>query len=188
MRIQGWPSGGALLALLAVANLLLGAGLFALRSPARRETSAPPPALPAEIAALAARLDGSHRGEPFALTLTDADLTAAVAAFLAASPDVPFSDVRVAARGGRIVVEGRARGAALAVPISATLAVAARDGTPIVRVEHVDLGGAPLPTFAREQIIAEANASLDLSRYDLGVRIDDLTVGEGVVAVRGAIK
>src|SRR3569623_289829 len=96
MRLRGWRSPGGLLAVLATANLLLGVGLFALRSPLRQDPTAPPAALPAQLQDLQARMDGQHRGEPFNLTLTDAELTAAVAVFLQDSPGVPFSNVRVA--------------------------------------------------------------------------------------------
>ena len=187
MRWRGWLSGGRLLAVLAVANLVLGVGLFALRPPGRADTTAPPPELPAQIQALAARMDGQHRGEDYTLTLSDADLTAAVANFLATSPEVPFGDVRVAVTGGRVVVNGTARGAALRVPIRATLTVVARDGHPVIQVENVSLGATTLPKFARQQIIDQANASLDLSQYDLGVTVESLTLGEGTLTVRGKL-
>jgi hypothetical protein len=187
MRWRGWLSGGRLLVLLTVANLLLGVGLFALRPPGRLDTTAPPPELPASIQTLATRMDGQHRGEEYTLTLSDAELTAAVAYFLHASPDVPFTNVRVAIVGGRVIVNGTARGAAVGVPVRATLTVEVHDGHPVVQVESVSLGATPLPAFVRQQVIAQANASLDLSQYDLGVTVESLTLGTGTLQVRGKL-
>jgi hypothetical protein len=187
MRLRGWLSPGRLLASLAVANLLLGVGLFALRSPLRQDTNAPPAELPAQLQDLQARMDGRHRGEPFSLTLTNAELTAAVAVFLQESSGVPFSDVRVAVARDQVVVDGTARGAAFAVPVRATLTATVVEGHPVVRVVKVSLGRTTLPAFVRDQILAQANASLDLSQYDLGVTLDALTLGSGTLTVRGTI-
>jgi hypothetical protein len=187
MRLRGWLSASRLLALVAVANVLLGVGLFTLRSPLRQATNAPPTELPAPIRELVDRMDGSHRGESYTLTLSDADLTTAVAYFLATSPDVPFSKVRVTVAGGRVVINGTATGAAAGLPVRATLKVEARDGHPVVQVEKVSLGSTPLPGFIRQQVIDQANASLDLSQYDLGVTVEAITLGTGTITVRGKI-
>lgn len=187
MRLRGGLSGGGWLALLALLNTVLGVGLFALRSPVHRDTHMPPPALPAQVVALEGRMDGQHRGEPYTLTLTDDELSTAVAVFLAGSPEVPFGDVHVAVTGGRIVVTGTARGTAVGVPVRANLLATAQGGQPIVQLDNVSLGSTPLPTFIRQQVIAQANASLDLSQYNLGVTVDSLTLGEGVLTVRGTI-
>jgi hypothetical protein len=188
MRLRGWFSGGRLLALLSVANLLLGVGLFSVRSPERVDRNAPPPDLPAQIKALEALMDGNHRGQTFTLALTDAELSDAVANYLASSPDISFSDVRVTVGNGEVVINGKARGAALAVPVRATLAVGVENGTPVIRITRVSLGRTGLPKFVSDQIIAQANASLDLSHYDLGVTLESITLGEHVVTVRGTIK
>ena len=187
MRWRRWGSGSGLLIGLAALNLALGVGLFALRPPGRAIVITTPVTLPAPVQTLVGRMDGRHRGEPYTLTLTDAELTEAIAYFLATSPEVPFTDVRVVSRDGRIIVNGTARGAAVGVPVQATMTVIARGGRPIVTVEDVRLGSTPLPTFVRQQIIAQANASVDLSQYDLGITVESITVDTGTLTVRGKL-
>jgi hypothetical protein len=188
MRLRGWFSGGRLLALLSVANLLLGVGLFAVRSPERVDRNAPPPELPAQIKALEALMDGGHGGQPFTLTLTDAELSAAVANYLASTPDIPFSDVHIFVSKDEVVVNGKARGAALTVPVRAILAVSVANGTPVIQIKQISLGRTGLPKFVSDQIIAQANTSLDLSIYDLGVTLQSITLDQGFVTVQGTIK
>jgi hypothetical protein len=188
MRWRGWFSGGRLLALLSVANLLLGVGLFSVRSPGRVERYLPTPVLPAQINDLIGKMDGQHRGQAFTLTLTNAELADTVAYYIAESNGViPFSDVQVAIRDNRIVVDGRARGAGFAVPVSATLTVGVANGRPVIQVEQVGLGSVGLPAFVRDEVVRQANASLDLSGYDLGVTIASVELGAGVATVRGTI-
>ena len=188
MKIRGWFSGGRLLALLSVANLLLGVGLFAVRSPERVAIVAATPALPAQIAALEALMDGNHHGQPFTLTLTDAELANTVAYFIAESNGaIPFSDVSVTIGNDQLVVNGKARGGAFVVPVRATLTASVANGVPVFAIEDVGLGRTPLPTFVRDQVIQQANAALDLSAYDLGVTLQSLTLGDHLVTIVGTI-
>ena len=188
MKLRGWLSGGRLLALLAVANLLLGVGLFAIRSPVKAvAVAAPPPELPAQIQDLQARMDGNHKDQPFTLTLTDADLTAAVAVYLASTSDVPFTDVRITVRRTEIEVNARSSDTPIVVPVRVKLTAAVANGRPELKVRDVSLGSAGLPGFVTDQVIQQANASLDLSNYDLGVTLQSITLGDGVVTVTGKI-
>jgi uncharacterized protein YpmS len=150
------------LALLAVANLLLGVGLFAIRSPVKvMVVAAPPPALPAQIKELEALMDGNHKGQLFTLTLTDAELTDAVAVYLASSSDVAFTDVRITIRRTEIEVNARSSGTPIVVPVRVKLTAAVANGRPDLKVRDVSLGSAGLPGFVTDQVIQQANASLD---------------------------
>jgi hypothetical protein len=188
MRLRGWFVGGKLLALFTVANLLLGVGLFALRSPERQNRNVPPPELPAQIKELIALMDGKHGGQSFTLTLTDAELSDTVGHYIAESNEaIPFSDVRVSVNRAGLVVNGRARGGVFVVPVTATLTVGVANGKPAIQVEQVSLGSTGLPGPVSRQIIAEANTALDLSAYDLGVTLEAIELGDGVATVRGTI-
>ena len=175
---------------LLVVNLLLGVALLAMRSPARRPaTEAATPSLPPQVERLRGRIDAGHRGEAYSLTLSDAELTQTAAYFLASAPDVPFDRVRVAAEAdNRVRVEAVTRGLAVTVPVAATTAIGSRDGTPWVRVEAVSLAGVPVPTFVREQVLRDANRSLDLARYPLSVTVDVVESRPGALTLRGSIK
>ena len=177
-----------LLLLVTVVNVVLGLGLFLLRPPGRVERSDVPPPLPAEVAELQARVQRGDHGTPYTLTLTDEELTATARYFLAQSEDVPFSQVRVAVVGERLEATGVTTGLAVAVPVRVVANVEARNGAPVVSVVDVGIGGLALPAFVREQVLAEANRAVDLSRYDLAVTVDAVTLGTGTLEARGLVR
>ncbi len=177
-----------LLLLVAAVNVLLAVGLLTLRPPWRVERSTAAPPLPAQVAELQARVGSGEHGTPYALTLTDDELTATARYFLAQSDDVPFTQVRVAVVGSHLEVSGVTTGLAVAVPVKVVANAAARSGAPVVSVVDVDVGGVTLPPFVREQVLREANQAVDLSRYDLAVTVDAVTLRPGVLDVRGTVR
>jgi hypothetical protein len=177
-----------LLVLVAVVNVLLAAGLLTLRPPWRIERSAAVPPLPAQVAELQARVQSGEHQTPYALTLTDDELTATARHFLAQSDDVPFAQVRVAVVGSHLEVSGVTTGLAVAVPVKVVANAVSRDGAPVVSVAAVDIGGLALPPFVREQVLREANQAVDLSRYDLAVTVDAVTLRPGVLEARGMVR
>ena len=74
------------------------------------------------------------------------------------------------------------------VDCAVTGTVSASGGLPRARVDDVSLGGAPLPSFAREQIVRQANASLDFSRYAMPVTVDAIELRPGSMTIRGSLK
>ncbi|MBI2954703.1 MAG: hypothetical protein HYY30_10340 [Chloroflexi bacterium] len=178
------------LALVIVANLLLGLILFTLRSPSRGapDENAPVPPLPQQVQQVKTLIAEGRHGEKFSMVLTDQDLTDLVAHFLAADPSLPFTQVRVAVTGQRLVIDAITRGLAVTLPVRVTGTVGARNGLPWARVENVSLGDTPVPGFIRDQIVGQVNAGLDFSRYDLGVSVDALELGAGTMAIRGTVK
>jgi hypothetical protein len=181
---------GRFLALLVLANLVLGGALFALHPPggAPTEQLIPPPPLPGPVRELQSRLAEGHHGEPYTLALTDEELTALAAWSVANAPDVPFTRVKVAVSGDRVVADGVTRGLAVTVPVRVVGTVAASNGLPVVTIRDVSLGDTPLPAFVRDQVVREANASLDFSRRPLPVTVDAVELRPGGLTVRGALK
>jgi len=168
---------------------LVGAiGLLALRPPWRVERADVPPPLPPQVVELRARVSRGEHEAPYTLTLHDEELTATARYFLAQSEDVPFSQVRVAVVGGRLEATGVTTGLAVAVPVRVLANVEARDGAPMITVQDVGIGGMALPTFVREQALAEANKAVDLSRYDLPVTVDAVTLRDGALDVYGKVR
>jgi hypothetical protein len=181
---------GKVLTLLVLANLLLGGALFALRPPqtAPAEALLPPPPLPAPVLALQARLAAGQHGEPYSLTLSDAELTALAAWSLANAPDIPFSRVTVQVAGDRVIADGVTRDLAVTVPVRVAGTLRAADGLPQVTIQDVSLGETPLPGFVRERVLREANASLDFSRYPLPVTVEAVELQSGGLTVRGMLR
>ncbi|MBI4491538.1 MAG: hypothetical protein HY690_01950 [Chloroflexi bacterium] len=188
-RPPGRPSLIRVVALLAALNLVLGAALLAVRPPGRVvDEVAPPPELPAPVQALMAQIDQGRSGTPYTLNLSDDDLTAMVGYFLARSPNIPFTQVRVTVSDRAVSAEGVTRGLAVRLPVRVVGSVGARNGLPLARVENVSLGDTALPAFVRDQVVREVNASLDFSRYSMPVAVDALELRPGGMAVRGTIK
>jgi hypothetical protein len=174
--------------LVTVVNLGLAAVLLLIRPPQRVERVAETPTMPAPVARLAAQVQRGEHGAPYDLVLTDDDLTATATYFLAQSADVPFSQVRVTVTDGHLEVAAVTTGTAVSVPVRIQANVTAKDGAPVVQVLDVGIGGMPLPTFAHEQVLREANRAVDLSQYTLPVTVDSISLTPGVLEARGAVK
>jgi hypothetical protein len=175
--------------LIVVLNLLLGLGLFAIRSPWRQPPEAiVPPVLPPQIQQLQHRVQTGAAGESYDLTLTDAELTAAAAYYVATQPDVPFDRVQVAVANDKITVNAVTKGLAVAAPVRVIGTFSASGGIPYTSLEDVSLGDVGLPAFARDRIVAEANRSLDFSRKDLPVTVESVDLRAGGLTIRGHVK
>jgi hypothetical protein len=177
-----------LLLLVVALNVLLALGLLTLRPPWRVERAEAPPTLPLQVAALQSRVAQGEHGTPYTLSLTDDELTATARYFLVQSEDVPFSQVRVIVINGHLEATGVTTGLAVAVPVRILANVTARDGNPVVSVADVGIGGMALPSFVREQVLREANQAVDLSRYELPVTVDVVTLRSGVLDLRGTVR
>jgi hypothetical protein len=180
-------SGRIILGLIAAINVLLAVGLFALRSPQAAASTSIAPALPAQAAALEARIKAGASGEPYDLTFTNDELNQLVAYALAQSPDIPFEQVRVAILADRLLVDGVTKGFAVALPVRAVVTVAAQDGMPIVRVQDISLGDTELPGPVRDRIRDDVNRSLDPSRLTLPISVETVEQEAGMLTLRGHI-
>lgn len=180
---------GKVLALLTVANLVLGVTLLATGGGAPRvEAIAPPPKLPAQLVDLAASIDEGRHGEPYELVLSEEELTAAAAYFLSFTPEVPFTRLKISISGEKVTVDGMTKGLPVTAPVRVTGTVVAKGGLPQASVDDVSLGETALPGFLRDRIVREINASLDFSRYPMALSVDVLELQPGGVTIRGRIK
>ncbi|MBI4497025.1 MAG: LmeA family phospholipid-binding protein [Chloroflexi bacterium] len=177
------------LAVLVAGNLLLGGVLFTVGTPAQRtDETTPPPALPAAVQELQEKIAAGRHGEPYALALSDEELTSVVEYVLARSPNIPLTRVTITLTDGKVIADGVTRGLAVALPVRVTGTVGARDGRPWAQVQDVRLGEAPLPAFIRTQVLQELNASFDLARYPLPVTVEALELRPGEIRLQGTIK
>ena len=151
---------GKTLIWLVVGNLCIGIFLFFIHTP-RQPVARQTPRLPAQVVALENSIAQGRHGAPFALDLSDQELSDTLTAYLAEDQDLPFARAMVAVTRGRIAVDAVTRGFALAVPVHVDGTLSARDGQLLAHVDDVRLGNAALPGFARDQILAQVNASLD---------------------------
>jgi hypothetical protein len=147
-----------------------------------------PPPLPPQVVELQARVARGEHGTPYTLTLHDEELTATARYFLAQREDVPFSQVRVAVVRGRLEATGVTTGLAVAVPVRVLANVEAPNSAPVIRVVDVGIGGMALPSFVRQQVLAEANKAVDLSRYEMPVTIDAVTLQDGALYLYGKVR
>jgi hypothetical protein len=172
-----------------LANGLLALTLFAVRSPwVSRTREVEVPVLPMEIRNLQQRIAERHPGEPYVLDLNDSELTAAAGYYAATVPDVPFTPIQVRVVNGRLTLDAVTANLAVPVPVRATVALSTTNGTPRARVDDVRIAGAGLPAFARDQILREANSSLDLSRYSLPLTVDTIYTSPGSLVLRGRLR
>jgi hypothetical protein len=147
----------------------------------------PPPALPPQAAELEARINAGASGEPYEVTFSESDLDQLAAYGLAESPDIPFRDVRVTILDDHFLVDGVTTGTVIPVPVRAVVTLTADNGTPVVRVEDVSLGGIPLPESVRNRVRDDVNQSLDPSRLKLPLTLDSVAQQRGSVTLRGHI-
>jgi hypothetical protein len=177
------------LSLFAVLNVILLLAAFAVRQPwADGAKQVAVPALPPEIQDLQVRLASGHHDEPYAVSLTDAELTAALAHYAATVPDVPFTGIQATILGDQVAVDAVTRGLAIPIPVHATVSLSASNGVPAARVNDVRIAGAALPASVHDQLRRQANSSLDLSQYDLPLTVDTLQLSPGNLAFAGQLK
>lgn len=176
------------LVLVAILNAALATGLLVIRPPWRVERAATAPELPAQVARLQAQIQRGEHSTPFSLDLTDDDLTATAAYFLARRTDVPFSQVRLAVLDGQVEASAVTTGLAVAVPVRVTANVLARDGQLAIQVMDVDVGGTTLPGFARDEVLRQANQAVDLSRYNLPLIVETVRLRPGQLQALGRVK
>jgi hypothetical protein len=180
---------GKVLALLTVANLVLGVTLLATGGGTSQvEAIAPPPKLPAQLVELASSIDEGRHGEAYELVLSEEELTAAAAYFLSFTPEVRFTRLKISISGEKVTIDGVTKGLPITTPVRVTGTVLARGGLPQASVDDVGLGETALPGFLRDRIVQEINANLDFSRYPLALSVDVLELRPGYVTIRGRIK
>ena len=152
------------------------------------QSDLPQPQLPPQVEKLQAQISQGHPSEPYTLTLSSDELTSLAGHYLAASPEVPFTQVQVSIDGDKVVVTGVTKGLPLTLPVRVSARVGAKDGVPWAQIEDVSLGKVPVPGVLRDQILEEVNHYLDVSRYPLPMSVDSLELGTASVTISGQKK
>ncbi len=146
------------------------------------------PRLEPGLADLRDRLrEGGHGGEPFILEITDQEASETIAWYLARHPRIPFARPQVFITPEGITAQGVAEIAGLRVGVRGSAHITLRDGVPLITLESLELAGVGVPPFVRDRIQAEIDAQFALARH-LPVVIEELTLAEGMVTVRGTIR
>ena len=140
--------------------------------------------LPGQVRALASEVAAAGGDVPYALTLSDAELTTLARYFLTGTTG-PFTRVQVSAIGGQLVVVGEVREFGIAIPVTLRLVVVTRHGMPAAAVDAVE---GPLPAFARARIARQADALLDVSQYRSLVTVSAMELHPGALTLRGTAR
>ena len=140
--------------------------------------------LPPQVHDLVDQVAAGRVGEPYALTLSDEELTS-VARYFLTVPDGPFTSVRVDVTGKHVVIDGVARKLGITTSLRLLVVVSARDGRPVASVERVETR---LPGFIRARIEEEVNAALDLSRHRLPIAVDAVELRPSGLTIRGTVR
>lgn len=206
LEAHGRPAATGLGQILGAVRLVLTAGFLAfgiwsalptlaqieLPSPLALPTAAPQANASAVVTAAASvqaaltRAQQSGRSVPVSVTLTDADLTAAVQAYFPqtyAGVTVSAPSVRVSA--GRIVLTATARSFLGSGPLVASAIPYASDGRLAVRVDSVTLGGLALPDGMRAQVEQQLQAAIDAAA-GARLQVSSVTASQGVLTLKGA--
>jgi hypothetical protein len=110
------------LSLFAVLNVILLLAAFAVRQPwADSAKQVAVPALPPELQDLQVRVASGHHDEPYSVSLTDAELTAALAHHAGTVPDVRFTGIQATILGDQVAVDAVTRGLAIPIPANSSL-------------------------------------------------------------------
>jgi hypothetical protein len=182
-------SPGRVVAAVALVNLVVALLLFTSRPPwSMPAERALAPVLPAQLAAIQQRIASGHHGESYEVSLSESELSSALSYFATTTPDVPFTNIHARILADHIAVDAVTRGLAVPVPVRADVTLSISNGGPGAHVEEVSVAGAELPAFVHAQVLQQANASLDLSQYELPVTVDSLQQRPGVLDFGGTLK
>jgi hypothetical protein len=174
--------------------VLVAIGFFAFQS-----ASAPRSAVPTPVAAAAATSAPMPVAAPTAaagdvvVELDEATLTSQANARLAGQSmgSTPFGpatlqDVKVALRGGQMVMTGSARVGGASAPLSLTSSVAVSGGRPAVSLSQATLSGLALPDAARASLERNLQSQLDQAVADRAVKVKAVTIDSGKLRIVGS--
>ncbi len=146
------------------------------------------PRLAPDVADLRDRLtEGSHRGEPFTVEVTNREAAETIAWYVSRNPQIPFREPQVFITPAGISAKGVAEVAGLRVGVSGRAGIELRDGIPIVTLEDLDVAGVAVPGFVQGRIQSEIDAQFGLAQ-ELPLIIDKLVLEEGKAKVQGEIR
>lgn len=122
------------------------------------------------------------------LSITEVQITSFIAEQLQAQGDGTFSNPQVILQDGQIQVKGDVRQNGIALPLKATIAVAAnQNGTLDYDFVSASIGPLPLPENIINQISAYIGSSVDqnISTLTGNIFIEEILINDGVMFLRG---
>ncbi len=142
-----------------------------------------------KVADLQSQLKSGSK-QPVSLELTQDEVTAKVAQELSSGPGgaQPVKNVAVKIEQGDAVVTGVASLGGQEVPIEAQVKVGADGGLLDVDVTSLKAAGMPVPDPVKQQILEQAQAAMggkELSRLDVGIDLQQVSLSDGKVVVNG---
>lgn len=121
------------------------------------------------------------------ITLTEDELTAQAAAALDRPGSLTVSEPRVKLESGHAVFTGRTRLLGFDVPVRVRATPIIVSGRPEVRVDHVDLGGIPVPSAFRQSIDTMLRDALDPAKLGLRGEVTKITVTPGLLTIEARL-
>ena len=131
---------------------------------------------------------GESAGESFRIVITDQIASEAVAWFLDAHPEVPFSHASVAIDPNGITGSGLAHVFGLRTLVHGRVGLELHGGVPVVSVQELSIASLTAPQFVLETIGQELAKQFDLSDGRLPMEITLLELDEGRMTVEGVYR
>jgi hypothetical protein len=154
-----------------------------------RAEDAAEPRLATELAQLRDKVRaGTHHGESFDLTFTDAEVEEALVWYAECHASTPVPAARVSITPDGIELSGEARLGGLRAAMRGRVDVQLQDGVPLVSITELKMGKAELPDFLRFELEDQLNRQLALSEDVLPLIFEEIDFGLGRLTVRGRIR
>lgn len=126
-------------------------------------------------------------GQPFTLTIDEAQLTSMANLKLASIQETPVRNLQIFLREGQIQVTGDAEREGITLPFSVTAQVFASQGSVAYQFVDARIGPFPVP----EGILNELQAYLDqfileqVNPNNTNIFIEEITIADGVMTISG---
>jgi hypothetical protein len=147
------------------------------------------PRLTRELAELRDRVKaGTHHGESFELTVTDAEVEETLAWYAERHSTTPFPEAKVSITTEGIELSGEARLGGLRATIRGWADVYLQDGIPSISITELKMGKGELPDFLRFELEEQLNRQLALREDVLPLIFDEIDLQQGRLTVRGRIR
>ncbi len=147
------------------------------------------PRLARELAQLRDKVKaGTHYGESFTLTFTDAEVEEALAWYAERQTTTPFPEARVSITPEGIELSGEARLGGLRAAMKGRADVYLQDGIPLVSITELKMGKVELPDFLRFELEEQLNRQLALREDELPLILEEIDLQQGRLTVRGRIR
>jgi hypothetical protein len=147
------------------------------------------PRLTRELAELREKVKaGTHHGESFELSVTDAEVVEALAWYAQRHSTGPFPEARVSITPDGIELSGEARLGGLRATIRGRADVYLQEGIPSISITELKMGKAELPDFLRFELEDQLYRQLALREDILPLVFEEIDLQQGQLTVRGRIR